>query len=144
MQKLSVEKRHYRMLCRSPQIRAGGISEKNRLKSEISIFLFLKCTDIPYYFTLLRTLFKSHYSKAVPQRHSGVRRRGGITPTHALDACVWSASRPGRALTQGKGPPIPIVQEAGWAPDTQTRGRIFASAGDRTPIVQSVVRHYTD
>jgi hypothetical protein len=26
----------------------------------------------------------------------------------------WSASRPGRALAPGKGPPVPIVQEAGW------------------------------
>jgi hypothetical protein len=25
----------------------------------------------------------------------------------------WSASRPGRALLPGKGPPVPIVQEAG-------------------------------
>jgi hypothetical protein len=24
----------------------------------------------------------------------------------------------GRALTPGKGPPVPIVQEAGWAPET--------------------------
>jgi hypothetical protein len=29
----------------------------------------------------------------------------------------WSASRPGRALPPGKGPPVPIVQEAGWAPE---------------------------
>jgi hypothetical protein len=29
----------------------------------------------------------------------------------------WSASRPGRALPPGKGPPVPIVQDAGWAPE---------------------------
>jgi hypothetical protein len=29
----------------------------------------------------------------------------------------WLASRPGRALPPGKGPPVPIVQEAGWAPE---------------------------
>jgi hypothetical protein len=29
----------------------------------------------------------------------------------------WSASRPGRPLPPGKGPPVPIVQEAGWAPE---------------------------
>jgi hypothetical protein len=29
----------------------------------------------------------------------------------------WSASRPCRALPPGKGPPVPIVQEAGWAPE---------------------------
>jgi hypothetical protein len=32
--------------------------------------------------------------------------------TSALDGGVWSASRPGRAL-----PPVPIGQEAGWAPE---------------------------
>jgi hypothetical protein len=35
--------------------------------------------------------------------------------TSALDGAEWSASRPGRALPPGKGPPVPIVQEAGWA-----------------------------
>jgi hypothetical protein len=29
----------------------------------------------------------------------------------------WSASRPGRALPPGKEPPVPIGQEAGWAPE---------------------------
>jgi hypothetical protein len=29
----------------------------------------------------------------------------------------WSASRPGRALPPGKGPPVSIAQEAGWAPE---------------------------
>jgi hypothetical protein len=29
----------------------------------------------------------------------------------------WSASRPGRALPLEKGPPVSIVQEAGWAPE---------------------------
>jgi hypothetical protein len=47
--------------------------------------------------------------------------RGGIAPTHsrtsALDGGEWSASRPGRALPLGKGPPVPIVQEAGWTPE---------------------------
>jgi hypothetical protein len=32
--------------------------------------------------------------------------------TSALDGCEWSALRPGRAL-----PPVPIWQEAGWAPE---------------------------
>jgi hypothetical protein len=35
--------------------------------------------------------------------------------TSALDGGEWSASRPGRALHPGKGPLVPIVQEAGWA-----------------------------
>jgi hypothetical protein len=28
--------------------------------------------------------------------------------------------------------------------DTEARGKIFASAEDQSPVVQSVVRHYTD
>jgi hypothetical protein len=33
--------------------------------------------------------------------------------TSALDGVEWSASRRGRALPPGKGPTVPIVQEAG-------------------------------
>jgi hypothetical protein len=47
-----------------------------------------------------------------------------------------------------KGPPVLIVQEAGWASEpvwTQSLEEIsFASARDQTPVVQSVVRHYAD
>jgi hypothetical protein len=60
----------------------------------------------------------------------------------ALDGGEWSASRPGRAL-----PPVPIVQEAGWASEPVWTQRLqeksFTSAGDQTLVVQSVVRHYT-
>jgi hypothetical protein len=35
--------------------------------------------------------------------------------TSALDGSEWTASRPDPALAPGKGPPTPIVQEAGWA-----------------------------
>jgi hypothetical protein len=41
-------------------------------------------------------------------------------------------------FTLGKGPPVPIVQEAGWAPEPVWTKRLeeksFAPAGDRTPI----------
>jgi hypothetical protein len=37
--------------------------------------------------------------------------------TSALDGGEWSVSRPGCALRPEKGPPVPIVQEAGWAPE---------------------------
>jgi hypothetical protein len=37
--------------------------------------------------------------------------------TSALDGGEWSASRPGRALTPEKGPPLRIGQETGWAPE---------------------------
>jgi hypothetical protein len=60
--------------------------------------------------------------------------------TSALDGGEWSASRPGRALPRGK--------EAGWASEPVWTQRLeekpFVPAGDRTPVGQSVVRHYTD
>jgi hypothetical protein len=49
---------------------------------------------------------------------------------------------PAAHLPPGKGPPVPIVQEAGWAPEPVWTQRLeeksFAPAGDRTSI-----RHYT-
>jgi hypothetical protein len=52
----------------------------------------------------------------------------------------WSASRPGRALPPGKGPPVPIV-EAGWALQPVWTQRLeeksFASAGYRTHMAWS-------
>jgi hypothetical protein len=61
--------------------------------------------------------------------------------TSAQDGGEWSASRPGRALSPGKGPPIPIEQEAGWATEPVWTHRIeeksFVPAGDRTPIALS-------
>jgi hypothetical protein len=66
--------------------------------------------------------------------------------TSALDGGEWSASRPGRALPPGNRPPVPIGQEARWAPELAWKQRLevqpSASVGDRTPVVQSVVRHY--
>jgi hypothetical protein len=66
--------------------------------------------------------------------------------TSALEGGEWSASRPGRALPPGKEPPVPSVQEAGWAPEpVWAQGleeKASAPAGDRTPAVQFVVSHY--
>jgi hypothetical protein len=63
--------------------------------------------------------------------------------TSALDG----GECPGSALHPGKGPPVHIGQEAGWAPEPVWTQRIeeksFVPAGDRTPVVQPVVRHYT-
>jgi hypothetical protein len=68
--------------------------------------------------------------------------------TSAYDGGEWSASRPGRVLAPGKGLTVPIVQEAGRAPEPVWSQRLeeksFPSAGDRTSIVQSVARHYND
>jgi hypothetical protein len=71
--------------------------------------------------------------------------------TSSVNGGEWSASRPGRALPPGKGPPVPFVQKAGW-----TRGPVWSqrleekspyscrgSNLDR-PLVQSVARQYTD
>jgi hypothetical protein len=70
--------------------------------------------------------------------------------TSALDGGEWSASGPSRALPPGKGPPVPIVQEAGWAPEPVWTQRIEeksfcpcrGSNLDRS-VVQPVARHYT-
>jgi hypothetical protein len=84
-------------------------------------------------------------------RHGGAwdeRRYSSSFLTSALDRGEWSASRPGRALPPGRGPPVPILQDSGWAPEPvwtqKLEEKSFASVGDRTPVVQSVVRHYTD
>jgi hypothetical protein len=49
---------------------------------------------------------------------------------------------PAALYPRGKDPPVPIGQEAGWAPEPVWTQRIkeksFAPAGDRTPVVQSV------
>jgi hypothetical protein len=91
--------------------------------------------------------------KAVPlrpiQAHLGDRRYSSNTfLTCALEGGEWSASRPGRALAPGEEPPVPTVQEAGWAPEPVWTQRLeeksSAAVGDRTAAVQSVVRHCTD
>jgi hypothetical protein len=68
--------------------------------------------------------------------------------TSALDGGERSKSRSGRALLPGKGPPVPIVQEAGWAPEPVWTQRLeeksSASVGDRNPVVMSVISHCTD
>jgi hypothetical protein len=54
----------------------------------------------------------------MPWRHMGEKRYISYSYlTSAVDAGEWSASRPGRALPPRKGPPVPIVQEVGWAPE---------------------------
>jgi hypothetical protein len=55
---------------------------------------------------------------------------------------------PGRALPSGKEPPVHIRWEDKRGSDlVWTQGleeKSFASAGDRAPVVQSVVRHYIE
>jgi hypothetical protein len=51
---------------------------------------------------------------------------------------------PSALLPPGKGPTVPIVQEAGWVPEPVWTQRIeeksFVPAGDRTPIARSDYR----
>jgi hypothetical protein len=47
--------------------------------------------------------------------------------TSALEGGEWSAARPGRTFTPGKDP-VPIVQEAGWAP-----GAVWTGAENLAP-----------
>jgi hypothetical protein len=88
----------------------------------------------------------SHYT---PWRRLGGRQYSSYSfLTSSLDGGEWSPSRPSRALLQAKGPPVPIGQEAGWAPEpvwTQTlHEKSSASVGDRTLVIQSVFSHKTD
>jgi hypothetical protein len=58
--------------------------------------------------------------EAVPQRTYGGAEGEEYSSysfsTSALDGGERSALSPGRALVPGKWPPVPIGQEAGWAP----------------------------
>jgi hypothetical protein len=71
--------------------------------------------------------------------------RGCIVPRWGLVVSV--TPRPCFTPGERTPPPVPIVQEAGWAPEPVCTKRLeeksFAPAGDRTPIAQPVVRHYT-
>jgi hypothetical protein len=122
---------------------------KDRLASEL---LYRRC--------ITRTLrhTSSTYAKKLKLSHNTLRRRLGgeeyssySFSTSALDAGEWSASCPGRALAPEKGPPEPIVQEAGWAPEPVWTQRLQEKSsclrrGSNTdrPVVQPVFRHYTD
>jgi hypothetical protein len=71
--------------------------------------------------------------------------------TLELDGSELSASRPGRALPPGKGPPVPIGQEAGWVPEPvltqrleEKSFRLCRGSNFDRPVVQPVARHYTD
>jgi hypothetical protein len=69
--------------------------------------------------------------------------------TSALDRGSGQRHAPAALYLRGKDPPVPIGQKVLVSPrdsmDAETRRKILsASVGDRTPVVQSVVSHYTD
>jgi hypothetical protein len=87
-------------------------------------------------------------------RHGGAcGRRGGIAPTHSRPRHYMGVSgqrhAPCRSLSPGKGLPVPIVQEAGWAPGPvwkqEARGKILSpllGIEPRSQVVQPVASHY--
>jgi hypothetical protein len=92
-------------------------------------------------------------SKVVPLRsieaHLGDRSYSSYPfLTSALEGVSGQHHAPVALYPPGKEPPVPTVQEAGWAPEPVLTQRLeeksSGSVGDRTPAVQSVVRHYTN
>jgi hypothetical protein len=101
---------------------------------------FYATLHLCHWFTYLK-LNLSHYTL---WRRLGVRRYSSYSySTSVLDWGEWSASRPGSALASGEGPPAPIVQEAGWAPEQVWTQRLeeksFALPGieTRSPSLQA-------
>jgi hypothetical protein len=100
-----------------------------------------------FLFVLKAKAVSLHATKAI----GGGRYSSYLFSISALDGDAWSESRPGRALAPGIGPPIPIVQEARWAPEpVWTQGleeksfRLCRESNLDSPAVQPVARHYTD
>jgi hypothetical protein len=70
--------------------------------------------------------------------------------TSVPDEAEWSASLTGSALPLGKEPPVPILQEAGWASEPvwtqrleEKYFRLCRGLNLDRPVVQPVARHYT-
>jgi hypothetical protein len=71
--------------------------------------------------------------------------RGGIAPTHSWLRHYMGVSgqrhAPAALYPQRKDPPVPIIQETGWAPELVWTQRLeeksFAPAGDGTSITRS-------
>jgi hypothetical protein len=92
----------------------------------------------------LQTKVKSKIkqSRYTPWRRLGVEENSSYSfTTSALDGGEWSASHLCHSLPPGEGPPVPVGQEAGWAPEPVWAQRLevksFASARDRTSIARS-------
>jgi hypothetical protein len=88
----------------------------------------------------------SHYTPMEERKYSSYSFM-----TSAVDGDEWSVSRPGCTLPLGKRPPVPIGQEAGWAPEAVWTQRLEEKSiclcrgwNLDHPVIQSVVRHCTN
>jgi hypothetical protein len=68
------------------------------------------------------------------------RGRGIVTTLFDLSTRRGKRQRhsPAALYLQEKDPPVPIVQEAGWAPELVWTQRL-----EESPVVESVLRHYS-
>jgi hypothetical protein len=74
-----------------------------------------------------KNLKLSHFT---PRRRLRERKYTSYSfSTLALDGVKWSASRTGRDLDPGKGPPEPTVHESGWAPEP-----VWTKMRDKNPL----------
>jgi hypothetical protein len=112
----------------------------------VSVFGLL-AVDAEFKFKLLLKCKKVNLSHHTPCRRLGERRYSSCSfSTSALDGGKWLASRPRRGRTPG------THCTGGWVGpraglDTEVRGKISCLCQGSNldlPVVQSVVRHYTD
>jgi hypothetical protein len=102
-------------------------------------------------FTYLRLILKA---KAVPLHTTkALGGRGSIAPSYSRPNSRWGwvvSVTTWPRFSPGERTPVPIVQEAGWAPEpvwTQATGKIIClclRSNLDPPVVQPVARHYTD
>jgi hypothetical protein len=97
------------------------------------------------------TVLKKKQTHYTSLRRLGERRYSSSFLTSAVDGGEWSASRPGSALAMGEGHLIPIVQEAGWAPEAvwilrleERSFRLCRGSNPDRQVVQPIVTQYTD
>jgi hypothetical protein len=85
----------------------GSVNRKHS-HSSLVVSCFSLLTVLAYIRLAIGTRVDT--SKDVPLCHADAKEERIITATHSrpLDGGEWSASRPGRALPQGKGPPVTI------------------------------------
>jgi hypothetical protein len=120
-----------------------GLKQNITIMCSVAWFVFVHCQNI------------IKQASSPTTRHGGTlgeRRYSSYSfSTLALDGGEWSASRPGRAFTPGERTPSTHCT-GGWVGlraglDTEVRGKILCprrgSNPDR-PVVQPVVRHYTE